>query len=188
MIKFQSDMFGVIFAIVITLLFSMFIVTASHNSASYEYLIGTGFLEEFGDVMTKAPNGDTIELKGSGTFTIGPKSITGNGTFIHRDAEGNILGTGKWVATKLISFKSYGSGAVQGLPEDFEGGRALIKVILDPDNTGPSFEGTLRVTCLLGDKIPTRDEEGIRLAVRGIPINFNKEMGGATLFIRKDGE
>ncbi len=157
---------------------------ASHKQTSYEYMIGTGFLEEFGDVVSEASNGDTVELKGGGTFTIGPKTITGDGTVIHRDKDGNIIGTGKWVATKLIGFKSYGSGTPQGLPENFEGGRALIKIIIDLDSVGESFEGTLTITCTIGDKIPKKAEEGIRLAIRDIPINFNKEIGGGTLFIK----
>ena len=160
------------------------VVSASNPIASYDYLIGSGPIEEFGPVISIAPNGDTIELKGQGSFSTKPKTITGNGTFIHRDFEGNILGTGKWVATKLISFKPYGNGIPQGLPEEFEGGRALVKVILDPDNIGPSFDGTLTITCILGDKIPLKAKEGIRLAVREIPVNFREESSGATLFIR----
>ena len=116
-----------------------------------------------------------------------PKIVEGSGTFIHRNAGGEIIGAGVWTATKLISFKSYGSGALQGLPEDFEGGRALMKVYLDPNVRVPGFDGTLRIDCTLGD-VPKNAEEGIRLAVRGVPINFNKEVSGATLFIRKNSD
>ena len=184
MVKPQSKIFFVFFfALVLTL--SLFLVSASHKSASYKYMIATGFLEEHGPDIAMARNGDTIELMGEGTFTTNPKTITGEGTFVHKNAEGEVIGTGKWAATKLISFQSYGDGTPQGLPAEFEGGRALVKVILDPDGIGPSFEGTLKITCLLGDKIPKKAEEGIQLAVRGIPIHFNKEVGGETVFIRE---
>ncbi len=169
---------------IIMLLILMPFISASHPATSYNFLIGSGPLEEFGPVISVASNGDTIELKGEGTFNTKPKTIKGNGTFIHRDSEGNVLGTGKWVTTKLISFKPYGNGIPQELPEEFEGGRALIKVLLDPDETGPSFDGTLTITCTLGNKIPPKAKEGIRLAVRGLPINFNEESSGAVVFIR----
>ncbi|MBI2498770.1 hypothetical protein HYV88_00850 [Candidatus Woesearchaeota archaeon] len=160
-------------------------ITARENS-KYDFMIGTGFLRDFGNVISTAKNGDTIELVGEGSFNTKPKNITGSGTVIHKNSNGEIIGTGKWIVTKLITFQSYGNGGSQGLPDNFEGGRALIKVIIDPDNVGQSFESTLMVTCLLGDKIPPKASEGIRLAIRDIPINFNQEKSGATLFIRKD--
>ncbi len=172
------------FISIITVALFSFGVFASHNIKEYTFMIGTGFLTEFGPVISEAPNGDTIEFIGEGNFSTFPKTISGGGTFIHRNSEGEVIGTGKWTAVKLISFKPYGAGTPQGLPENFEGGRALIKVILDPDSVGESFDGTLTVTCTIGDKIPLRAEEGIRLAVREIPINFNMEKSGATLFIR----
>ncbi len=162
------------------------LIIASHNHASYEYLIGTQFLEEFGTVIAKTNNGDMIEIKGGGNFTLNKRSVNGGGEIIHRDDHGNIIGKGKWKAVKLISFKSYGPGTPQGLPENYYGGRALIKIIIDPEDTGESFEGILTVTCTIGNMIPKKAEEGIRLAVRDVPINFRKEMGGGTLFIRKD--
>ncbi|MBS3080179.1 hypothetical protein J4221_01800 [Candidatus Pacearchaeota archaeon] len=177
---------GILFVLSFFLILFSPLLIANHNQVTYEYLIGNQFLEEFGPVVSMAKNGDTIELEGGGMFTLNPRTINGSGTVIHRDAEGNIIGTGKWKAIKLISFKKYGKGTPQGLPENFEGGRALIKVIIDPDDIGESFEGTLVVTCIIGDKIPKRAEEGIRLAVREVPINFNEEISGATLFIRKD--
>ncbi len=169
---------------VLLILLSFNIATATHKNAEYTYMIGTGFLEEFGDVISKAPNGDTIEFIGEGNFSTSNKKANGRGTFIHRNSEGDVIGTGKWAATRLISFQPYGSGVPQGLPENFEGGRALVKVTLDPDGVGESFDATLKITCVIGNKIPPKAEEGIRLAVRGIPINFNEEVSGGTLFIR----
>ena len=166
------------------LVLSLVLVSAMHQSKEYSYMIATGFLEDHGTDIAMAGNGDTIEIMGEGNFSTGPKTINGEGTFVHKNSEGEIIGTGKWVAVKLVNFQSYGSASAQDLPAEFEGGRALIKVILDPDSTGPSFEGTLKVTCLLGDKIPKKAEEGIQLNIREIPIHFNKEVSGETLFIR----
>ena len=170
---------------ILALVLSLLPIVSARENVNYDFMIGTGFLEEHGPVVSMASNGDTIEFKGGGSFSTKPKMVNGNGTFIHRNSEGEIIGTGVWSAIKLISFKSYGSGALQGLPENFEGGRALIKVYLDPDLRIPGFDGTLRIDCTLGD-VPKGAMEGIRLAVRGVPINFNKEVSGATLFIRKD--
>lgn len=170
-------------------------VSASHPNIEYTWIIGAGFLEEFGPVIANASNtheGDTIQLMGQGNLSTKPKTIDGEGTFIHRDPSGNIIGTGHWQAEKLISFKSYGPGTPQGLPENFEGGRAIVRVKLHPDAGGESegshteeeFEGTLRIECAIGNH-PPKSMEGIRLAIRELKLNFNREVSGATLFIRK---
>ncbi|MEK6860720.1 MAG: hypothetical protein AABY07_02000 [Nanoarchaeota archaeon] len=180
----MTRFYGVL--ILFVALFVITSVTAAHENVNYDYLIGNEFLEEFGPVMAKARNGDTIEFKGGGTFSTKPKTATGTGTFIHRNADGDIIGAGVWTATDLITFKSYGSGSFQELPAEFEGGRALIRVYLDPDPRIPGFNGVLKVTCLLGNKIPPKAQEGVQLLVRDAKINFNREMGGATLFIREE--
>ncbi len=169
--------------ILLIFLISLQIAIAREN-VNYDYMIGTGFLEEFGPVISMARNGDTIELRGEGTLSTKPKTVTGGGTFIHKDKDGNIIGTGDWHAMELITFRSYGSGILQGLPEEFEGGRALIRVHLAPASGGPGFFGVLRVNCLLG-KYRSKDMEGIRLLVPQAKINFNEELSGATLFVRK---
>lgn len=141
-----------------------------------------------------APNGDTVELTGSGTLTIHPKSVTGGGTAVHKNRAGSVLGTARWEAVELLSFTSYGS---QGdLPPDFEGGLALIRVHLRPDSAPRLvFDGVLQVHCLVGafpanaayrlGHPPGGVEEGIRLAVsRAGSLNFNEQVSGFTIFIR----
>lgn len=157
------------------------------ETANYSYLIGEGFLCDLDpsacpDIST-ASNGHTVEVTGSGTLSIHPKSVTGAGTFVHKDAEGDVLAEGTWTAEQLISFHSYGSGSVQGLPEELEGGLALIRVGLYVGGEKVST-AILQVDCLLGDKIPSGAAEGIRLAVQGAP-NFNKEVSGFTVFVRE---
>lgn len=156
------------------------------NSATYDYLIGTGILCALDPsacpAIAQAPNGDTLELTGSGTLSVYPKSVSGGGTFVHL-VGGVVAGSGTWSATKLESFVSYGCGE-EGLPENICGGRAIIRVVLDPADPGvPNLEGMLQIDCLVGDKIPAGAIEGVRLAIMGIGLNFNKEVSGFTVFI-----
>ncbi len=161
-------------------------VSADPESKTYAYVIGTGFLCGLDPTacpaVAGAKNGDTIEITGEGTFSIHEKSATGGGTFVHKDSEGNVIGSGTWEAMELISFHSYGSGSVQGLPPELQGGKALMRVHLTADGGGPEFDGILWVDCLLGDKIPAGAAEGVRLDVPGI-INFNKEVSGFTVYV-----
>ena len=58
----------------------------------------------------------------------------------------------------------------------------------DPKGTSLLIPATLSVDCLIGDKIPTSAEEGIRLNVKNL-INFNKTVHGGLTFSsrRSDG-
>jgi hypothetical protein len=129
--------------------------------------------------MATASNGDIIEMTGEGTLSVHPKSATGGGRFTHLAPDGvTVRGEGDYEAVDLLSFKSYGDGTPQGVPEGF-GGLAIIRVALHPDGTDVVFEGNLQIDCLLGTP-PAGAKEGIRLSVPG--INFNKEAGGDTVF------
>lgn len=159
-------------------------VAAARPTVRYGYQIGTGTVAGLPDVhvegpaVAKAANGDTIEITGTGTLSVHPKSVTGGGAFTHKKADGTVVASGTWAATKLLSFKSYGSGSLQGIPPQNEGGLALLRVHLSP-----GFDAVLQVDCLLG-KPPAGAREGVRLAVRGA-LNFNKEVSGETLFVRQ---
>lgn len=155
---------------------------ADSGAATYTYLIGTGGVE--GPAVAMASNGDTITMTGSGTLSVHPKTVSGGGSFTHKNAAGTVLGSGTWTATQLLSFNSYGCGFFSGgpLPPNFCGGLALIRVHLTPSAGGPGFAAILQVDCLLG-KVPAGAKEGIRLAV-GNGLNFNREVHGETLFIR----
>ncbi len=147
-------------------------------TVNYEYHIGDHFLGVVhGPAIAMSSNGDTIEVEGSGNLNVHPKSVTGGGTFTHKDKDGNVLASGTWTATELLSFKSYGSGVPQGTPPEFEGGLALIRVHLSP-----GFDAIMQVDCLLGNP-PAGAKEGIRLVVQGA-LNFNKEVSGDTLYVR----
>lgn len=153
---------------------------ADHKTQNFEYLLGVDFLS--GPVISKASNGDTIEIKGQGTLSIKPKSVTGGGTVVHKDPDGNVVGTGTWTAERLLTFRSWGT--TEGFPENFEGGHASIMVKLVPDGSDQEFTGVLKIMCLLG-KVPAWAEEGAKLWIRGAP-NFREVVSGETLFIRTD--
>jgi len=88
-------------------------VLADNASAHYNFLVGSGFLCDPHDSTTcpavaRAASGDTIELSGAGTLSLASKSVTAAGAFTHRTSTGEILETGVWTASQLLSFKSYG--------------------------------------------------------------------------------
>ncbi len=162
--------------------------SGSHASAAgsttYQYLIGTDFLCTLGpDVcpdIARAPNGDTFEVTGQGTLSQ-PGSASGGGTFVHRDAAGNVLGSGTWTATGLIAFKSFGQDG--SLPEGFSGGHALLAISLDPgDPGGPTIGAGLQVDCDLGTNPPGL-REGIKVLIPAVHIAFNEKVSGGNIFI-----
>lgn len=163
---------------------------ASHNSGMYNWHVGdallTGVDPSFGPVVSKARNGDTIEVVGTGTMTVqtGRDQVTGGGTFVHKDSDGNVIGQGTWTTERLLSFRSYGNGTPQGLPENFFGGRSRMRIHLDPNGGGEGFSATLTIDCAIGHKIPSSAKEGIELNVFGSTSNFREEVSGATLFIK----
>ena len=153
---------------------------------SFGYHIGDGFggvLNNTGN-QAVAENGDTVTVRGSGSFDVVAKTATGGGTFTHKTASGTVLATGAWAATDLLAFQSYGDASAQGLPSFLFGGRAALAVSLTPSVTALQIPGLLEIECLLGSP-PGGAEEGIRLLVKG-HINFNKSVheSGETVFVR----
>ena len=133
-----------------------------------------------------AANGDRMEINGAGELSIHPKSVTGGGTFVHRDADGNVLAEGTWAAVRLESFQSYGPSP--DFDPTFEAGKAFIAVELAPDGGGPSIGGTFTLGCILeGGEAddPGGAFEGMKLSLKGGP-NFNMiDPPSLTLFIRQ---
>ncbi len=157
--------------------------SASRASATFDYLIGVPPLCDLDPSacpdIAVAPNGDTVEITGSGSLSVHPKSVSGGGTFTHKDPDGNVIGGGTWTATDLISFHPYGSGEAQGLPSNFWGGQAIIRVHLV---AGPvEADGWMTVDCELG-KVPGGAAEGTTLDVPGL-IHFNDPVSGFTVFV-----
>ncbi len=132
------------------------------------------------DVAKASVNGDTVEVRGTGTLTVHSKSVTGGGTFVHKLASGEEFAHGTWEATALIAFVSYGDGSAQGLPSSLIGGMAKIRVNILVDGNVVAT-GILTIFCELGNKIPHGAHEGITLVVQDL-INFNKQVSGFTVF------
>ena len=141
--------------------------------------------------ISRAPNGDQIAVtSGEGsTFSVHPKSVNASGTFTHTDSNGNVLGSGTWTATQLLTYQSYGCGVVVSegvvLPPNFCGGMLKLRVLLSVG--GQQYPGILTVFCIIGPKAPAShdepDGEGIHLVVPGV-ANFNKIVSGMNVYIR----
>jgi hypothetical protein len=157
---------------------------------------------EFGTLesVARASNGDTIEVSGAGSFNMQPKSVSGDApvieaafgsvprTFIHRDAQGNVLAEGTWESTAVLAYRSFGpateeQNAELGLPAGSEGGEVLIKVALFVDGAHVA-DGILTIVCELG-KPPKNSEEATLLLVQGTSLNFNEVVSGDNIFIRE---
>jgi hypothetical protein len=180
---------------------------AQSSSANYTFLLASGFLCDPGDTATcpavvKSANGDSYELSGAGTLTTQSKSVTAAGTFTHKSSTGNVLETGVWVASELVSFDSYGiapgalmrGGRAFGPPQFGPmrlrmssgsmpaGGLAVFRIRLLPV-WGLSKNAMLQVNCALGkvpDESPT---EGIKLALEGGGAKFDEQASGRTMFL-----
>jgi hypothetical protein len=182
-------------------------VLADNDSANYNFLVGSGFLCDPNNSTTcpavaMAANGNTIELSGAGTLTLASKSITAGGAFTHKSSTGEILETGVWTATELLSFKSYGvaPGALMGQIQKFKafrplpiglgimagpmpaGGLALIRIRMLPD-VGRPKEAILQVNSAKG-KVPEKHQgDGVRLAIQEGGPKFDEKVSGRILFI-----
>ncbi len=133
--------------------------------------------------IAMADNGDTLTIQAGGDLNPVAKTASGSGTFVHKDADGNVLATGTFTATSLVFFKSYGTTVIGG--NTLEGGLSLINVH-GVSESGVEFNGVLRVDCVLGHP-PAGADEGFRLVVQTFDLNFNKEVHGATVFVPVTG-
>jgi hypothetical protein len=143
---------------------------ANGNHAVYAWIVGA--VPAGSSDTAVAPDGTTVTLKGSGTFTAGPgNTASGGGTYSFSSG-----GSGHWTVTGVQGFVSYGSGAAQGLPKNLTGGEVKLNITLDNGSTG-----VLTIYCLLGSP-PAGKEEGITL-ILGSGGQFTKQDGGNTVFI-----
>ena len=179
-------------------------------TANYNFLIASGFLCDPGDsdacpAVAQAGNGETIEINGAGT--LGGKAVTAAGAFTEKTPSGDIVTTGVWTATGLVSFQSYGiapgallleypklrtlgpmgrgmmPGRMAGLMAGplAAGGLAVIRIRLLPDAGSPR-DALLRVICAKG-KVPADEpSDGVRLAITG-GLVFDEEVNGRTVFL-----
>ena len=142
------------------------IYDANGNHATYAWIIGVD--PPFTDTAI-APDGSTITLSGSGTFTAGPgRAATGGGSYSLSSG-----GSGSWSVTGIEGFVSYG-------PADFDptlyGGEVKLDITL-----GNGSSGVLTIYCELGAP-PAGKMEGISV-VLGTDGQFTKQDGGDNVFI-----
>ena len=183
-------------------------------TANYNFLIGSGLLCDW-DHSTACPavarggNGDSIEITGAGTLNLAGQSVTAAGAFTEKASTGEIMATGVWMATGLMSFQSYGlaPGALQldypklkaygpslvGFGKTAgplgammagpiaAGGLAIIRIRLLPD-TGSPRDAVLQINCAKG-KVPEEEQtDGVRLTITG-GRSFDEEVSGRTVFL-----
>ena len=149
------------------------------KEASFQFLIGVaplcGLAADACPAIAMAPNGETIEITGSGTLSTHPKTVSGSGSYVHRDGP-YILATGSWTAVSLLNFRSFGCSWLGDCA-----GRARIVIRLSPDSGGGGTDAILRVTALLeGISAPPGARRGVRLNIQDV-VNFNQEVSGPTL-------
>jgi len=178
---------------------------AQSSSPNYTLLLAAGFICDSADssacpAVVKSADGASYELSGAGTLAPQRKSVTAAGTFTHKSTDGDVLETGVWVASELVSFDSYGIapgalmregpaiGPLQFGPKRLPmfsgsmaaGGLAVFRIRLIPV-LGLTKNATLQINCALGQVPPEHHVEGIRLAFEG--GEFDEEVSGRTLFL-----
>jgi len=183
------------------------LASAQTNSNSYTFLLGSGFLCDGNDASTcpataKGTQGDSYEVSGAGTFDAQNKSVKAAGTFSHKSANGNVVETGVWTASELVSFVSYGIApgallheksrlnALQFAPMRLKissgpmptGGLGIFRVRL-LSLSGAVKTGVLQVNCALGDVPRERSVEGIRLSLESERNEFSEEVSGRVMFL-----
>src|SRR5208337_1597033 len=130
--------------------------------------------------VAKDVNGSSFEMSGAGLFDAQSESVKAAGTYTHKSPNGNVLETGVWIASELVSFDSYGAapgalrqrGVALG-PQPFgprrlpmssgpmpTGGLVVFRMRLLPVS-GASTSAVLQVNCALGEVPRERSVEGI---------------------------
>src|SRR5437870_2664752 len=82
-------------------------------TANYNFLVASGFLCDPNDsapcpAVARAADGETVEISGAGTLDLAGESVTAAGAFTEKTPTGDIVTSGVWTATGLVSFQSYG--------------------------------------------------------------------------------
>jgi hypothetical protein len=202
------------FAVSSVILFlSTGLARAQTSSTNYSFVVASGFLCDSGDsgnclAVAKSANGDSYEICGAGTFDQKNKSVKAAGTFNHKSTNGNVIETGVWTGSDLISFDSYGiapPALMQKRPVFGRqqissskrwpirldllptGGLAVFRIRLVP-MSGVARTAVLQANCALGDVPRERSVEGIRLNIDGDGGEYSEEVGGRVMFLAMRAE
>lgn len=162
--------------------------SADSDSTTRVYLAGTGIVCGLGvpdacPSIAMADNGHTIELTAEGTFSLHPKTVTGGGTFVHKDEEGDVVASGTWDATELLSFHSYGT--IDFFGTTIEGGQLRLRAHLFATLAGggtAEADAILEIDCAVSAPPPGSSTDSVRVNVQGL-INFNKPVSGLTVYV-----
>ncbi len=180
---------------------------AQITSANYTLVVGSGFLCDPGDsgncpAVAKSANGDSYEISGAGMFDAHNKAVQAAGTYTYKSPNGNILDSGVWIASNLVSFDSYGV-APNPLPQQTiphgpvpfgprrmplglgpmpTGGVAVLRIRL-LSVLGRSTNAVLQVNCALGNVPRERSVEGVRLTLGSDSKEFSEEVSGRVMFL-----
>ena len=146
---------------------------------TYQFYVGgdllRGLVPAWDPVIMAADNGDRLEIRGEGGFTVWPKDASGGGTFVHKDAAGNQIRRGSWIAVEFLSFHPYGDSGL--------GGQLGLRIDLFPEGQTTGIPGKMQVDCPLGDAPPSAVFEA-RVVFQDSGLNFNKRIQGGTLYFK----
>ncbi len=177
------------------------VTRAAHGDMKYEYHLGSAFNGCEGVLPTDPPipvipgtptcrpeafaedfagafpgEGGSIAIQGQGELKISkkgkPQHVNGGGLFAQYDETGNLISNGTWEARRLLLFDPYGEDDLTPLPDGFESGRVLIRIVLDPGD-GDKVGAVLEIGCRLpGNRGIFGTIEGARVMVDG-GLNYN---------------
>jgi hypothetical protein len=180
---------------------------AQRSSGTYAFVVASGFLCEGGGsgscpAVAESPAGDSYEISGARTFDSQKRSAKAAGTFTHKSINGNVIETGVWVASDLISFRSYGVApaalmqkgptfgrtqiGLKRLPFGSRvlptGGLAVLRISFLPI-AGPTKTAILQLNCAWGDVPRERSIEGVRLSFDGAAAEFTEQAEARVIFL-----
>ena len=111
---------------------------ADDANAAFSVTVGAGHAA--GNNMAKSKNGDSVELIGGGQMDAGAETASLSGSYVIRNAAGNVTASGNWHSTKFLSWEP--TQACTGGFSGYVSGTARFKVQLDGMG-----EAHLSVTC-----------------------------------------
>lgn len=135
---------------------------AHTHAAGFSY-----FFADIPDIPSAvATNGDQIDIglnTDFGQFAFHPKTVSGGGSFTITGAGAD---SGTWEATKLVSFRSYGSSTgVPDLPDPVWGGFLILEIELT--GSAGTHTGILKLTCADFGNPPPGAHQGMTLQIVG---------------------
>jgi hypothetical protein len=175
------------FLIFAVLVLAVLMVSASGAAAQHERSTTNYLFFVTQPSVAQSGNGDTLSLLGENahgghvvfTFSVQPKSASGDGQFIYTAAAGGGF-QGTWTVDRLLDFQSYGCGSLLGEPVApfLCGGRLKLRVTMTTPS-GPT-QADFTFFSLVGAP-PAGTEAGATMVVPQLG-NFNRQLEGRNDF------